>query len=158
VPDGSRHYADEHAIDDPVYIYVANARPGARAPHCWVATAAKPDARISIHSLFGKEFVLLTHGPHGADWANELGTPVGRTTARHHHVGAPGSEADVIDLDGTWPRYYGVDNDGAVLIRPDGHVSWRARTAPATHSGMHAREALEVALGRRMKTSEEHAA
>ena len=26
---------------------------------CWVATAAKPNARISIHSLFGKEFVSL---------------------------------------------------------------------------------------------------
>jgi len=45
VPDGSRHYAEEHGLDDPVYVYVPNARPGARAPHAWVARAATPSER-----------------------------------------------------------------------------------------------------------------
>jgi 2,4-dichlorophenol 6-monooxygenase len=158
VPDGSRHYAEENGIDDPVYIYVPNARPGARAPHCWVATAAKPNARISIHSLFGKEFVLLTYGPRSTAWATDVTVPVGRTAVRHYHVGAADTEADVLDLDGAWSRAYGIDAEGAVLIRPDGHVTWRARCTPDAHKGIGVREALEIAFGHRMKRSEDHAA
>jgi hypothetical protein len=158
VHDGSRHYAEEHGIDDPVYIYVPNARPGARAPHCWVAMASHPDARTAIHDLFGKGFVLLTYGPRSAAWATNVALPIGHTHVRHYHVGPPGRDADIIDLDGTWPRYYGIDSEGAVLVRPDGHVSWRARSAPELHKGVGVREALEVALGRRMKQSEVDAA
>lgn len=29
-----------------------------------------------------------------------------------------------------WPRLYGVSPTGAVLVRPDGHIAWRHRTAP----------------------------
>ena len=42
-------------------------------------------------------------------------------------VGAPGSEADLIDASGDWRRSYGIDDSGAVLVRPDGHVAWRCR-------------------------------
>ena len=158
VPDGSRHYAEDHHIDDPVYIYVSNARPGARAPHCWVATAAAPDARVPLQDLFGKDFVLLTYGPRSTAWATDVAVPVGRTVVRHYHVGAPGSDADIFDVDGAWSSVYGIDAEGAVLIRPDGHVSWRARCAPDAHTGVGVREALEISLGHRMKRSEDHAA
>jgi 2-polyprenyl-6-methoxyphenol hydroxylase-like FAD-dependent oxidoreductase len=158
VPDGSRHYAEENAIEDPVYIYVPNARPGARAPHCWVARADKPDERIAIHDLFGKEFVLLTHGLRSTAWATDVALPVGRTGVSHYRVGAPRSDANLIDLDGTWARFYGIDSEGAVLVRPDGHVSWRARGTPDQHVGIGVREALEIALGRRSKQPEVHAA
>lgn len=158
VPDGSRHYAEEHHVDDPVYVYVPNARPGARAPHCWVATAATPDARVPLHDFFGKDFVLLTYGPRSTAWATDVAVPVGRTTARHYQVGAPGSDADLIDVDGTWPRFYGIDTEGAVLVRPDGHVSWRTRSAPESHSGVGVRQALEITLGRNMNKMEDHAA
>jgi putative polyketide hydroxylase len=137
---------------------VPNARPGARAPHCWVATAGHLDERFSLHDLFGKEFVLLTYGPLGVAWATDVAAPVGRTAVRHYRVGAPGTEADLIDLDGSWCRYYGIEADGAVLVRPDGHVSWRARTAPEEHEGVGVRDALEIALARRTKKVEEHAA
>ena len=83
---------------------------------------------------------------------------MGRTTVRHYHVGAADTEADVFDVDGDWSRTYGIDAEGAVLIRPDGHVTWRARCAPDAHKGVGVREALEIALGRRMQLSEDHAA
>ena len=72
VPDGTRHYAEEHGVENPVYVYIPNARPGARAPHCWVATAAEPAGRLPIHDVFGAGFVLLTHGGRGAVWARAL--------------------------------------------------------------------------------------
>jgi len=158
VPDGSRHYAEDQGVDDPVYVYVPNARPGARAPHCWVATADQPDDRVPLHDLFGKDFVLLTYGPSSRTWASDVAVPIGRTTVRHYHVGAPGNDVDLIDLDGTWPRFYGIDAEGAVLVRPDGHVSWRARAAPGAHAGIGVRVALEIALGRHICKVEDHAA
>lgn len=158
VADGSRHYAEEHAIDDPVYVYVPNARPGARAPHCWVAPAENPGARMSLHDFTGKHFVLLTYGKRCKAWAAQTAIPVGHTAVHHRHIGPAGSEADLIDLDGTWPHNYGIETEGAVLMRPDGHVSWRARTAPEHHVGVGPREALEIALGRRMQRTEVHAA
>ena len=29
-----------------------------------------------------------------------------------------------------WPHRYGITPAGAVLVRPDGHVTWRSRTTP----------------------------
>jgi putative polyketide hydroxylase len=44
-----------------------------------------------------------------------------------HHFG-DGSE--VKDIENRWPTAYGVEEDGAVLIRPDGFVAWRSRKLP----------------------------
>jgi putative polyketide hydroxylase len=145
VPDGTRHYAEEHAVENPVYEYVPNARPGARAPHCWVMRNGE---RVSIHDLLGNDFVLLTHGEGGGAWTRALD---GERHVRHHHVGESGTSADLIDGEGTWSSAYGMTGDGAVLVRPDGHVAWRAFTGPVAHSGIGLRDALDVALGRRLK-------
>jgi hypothetical protein len=40
-----------------------------------------------------------------------------------------GRGADLVDRDGAWEKAYGVDRDGAVLVRPDGHVAWRSPTS-----------------------------
>ena len=34
------------------------------------------------------------------------------------------------DINGTWAKVRGVSVDGAVLVRPDGHVGWRTAQAP----------------------------
>lgn len=148
VRDGTPHYAEEHGIDNPVYVYVPNARPGARAPHCWVARPTDPDTRFPINDLFARDFVLLTRGREGARWAHALD---GR--AQHYRVGAAGSDADLIDVDDTWTRSYGISQNGAVLVRPDGHVCWRAFDGPDGHAGIGVSEAIDVALGWRLATS-----
>ena len=33
------------------------------------------------------------------------------------------------DLSGCWPELSGVMEDGAILVRPDGHVLWRCKQA-----------------------------
>ena len=50
--------------------------------------------------------------------ANRLGL---RLVARR--IGAGG---DLVNVDGRWPSAYGVSASGAVLVRPDGLVGWRA--------------------------------
>jgi putative polyketide hydroxylase len=44
-------------------------------------------------------------------------------------VAVGGSE--LADVSGDWLRTYGIDADGAVLVRPDGHIAWRSTGAAA---------------------------
>jgi putative polyketide hydroxylase len=110
------------AVDDPVTEYVPSARPGSRAPHVHLK---RGDGQISTIDLFGPHFVLLA-GRDGDTWrraAQGLGTswpPLIAFTV--------GKDGDLSDPDGDWHDAYGIDPDGAVLVRPDGHVAWRRRS------------------------------
>jgi hypothetical protein len=53
-----------------------------------------------------------------------------------------GSSA-LMDPDDAWAAAYGVDVDGAVLIRPDGYVAWRSRGGSQDPAGL-----LRDVLGR----------
>jgi hypothetical protein len=119
VPDGT----PAAMIDDPVTEYVPSARPGSRAPHVWLT---RGDQQISTIDLFGPHFVLLA-GADGDAWrraAQAFGPSWPPLIA--HTVGKDG---DIADPDAKWHDAYGVDTDGAVLVRPDGHVGWRSRSA-----------------------------
>ena len=39
-----------------------------------------------------------------------------------HHIG----DGEIENADGQWHAAYGVEEDGAVLVRPDGYVAWRS--------------------------------
>jgi 2-polyprenyl-6-methoxyphenol hydroxylase-like FAD-dependent oxidoreductase len=105
-------------------------RPGSRAPHVPLRRAG---ADLSTVDLFGRRFVLLTES---ARWA--AAAPAGVEVCR---VGV-----DVEDQEGRWAKTYGVTGDGAVLVRPDGFVAWRAvgEGAPAELA-----RALDTVLDRR---------
>jgi len=45
---------------------------------------------------------------------------------------SPRCDADFEDPTGTFHDLYGIGPDGAVLIRPDGHVAWRNHTGTAS--------------------------
>lgn len=38
----------------------------------------------------------------------------------------PPTIGDLIDSENTWQDIYGIKSNGAVLVRPDGHVAWRS--------------------------------
>lgn len=122
VPDGSPRPQDER---DPELYYVPSTVPGARFPHVWVADTT--GHKLSTHDLvpYGR-FTLVT-GIAGEAWADaaakvaaELGVPLEAV------VIGPGRE--VIDIYYDWARIRGVEESGAVLVRPDSHVAWRAQT------------------------------
>ncbi|MEU0336032.1 FAD-dependent monooxygenase [Streptomyces sp. NPDC006193] len=95
-----------------------NGDPGSRAPHL---PLVRHGARISSLDLYGKHFVLLA-GPRADRWARaarSAGLPV---PLHVHQLGH-----DITDPQGAWPRAHGVTDAGAVLVRPDGFVCWRAR-------------------------------
>jgi 2-polyprenyl-6-methoxyphenol hydroxylase-like FAD-dependent oxidoreductase len=90
-------------------------RPGSRAPHLWID---KNGRRISTLDLFGRGFVLLT-SLDGGRWA-----AASRAAARE--IEGLDFDAHVIPSD-ECVTTYGIGESGAVLVRPDGFVAWRAR-------------------------------
>jgi 2-polyprenyl-6-methoxyphenol hydroxylase-like FAD-dependent oxidoreductase len=98
-------------------------RPGSRAPHFWLERAGQP---ISTLDLFGDAFVLLA-APGGEAWC-EAASAVARrfpgVTIKAHRVGS----ADLHNPGAGFAPAYGLSQDGAALIRPDGFVAWRAKT------------------------------
>ena len=126
---------------NPVTDYIASGRPGGRAPHVWLQ---REGARISTIDLFGNGFVLLT-GARGEAW-----TRAGRRLASEIGVeveALPIGTGAITDPDGQWPAVYGLDESGAVLIRPDGYVAWRSASMAADPETT-LRSALTRILGR----------
>ena len=111
-------YEDGAVVDDgsPVLpldarYYWPTDRPGARFPHMWVDT----DLTRSTIDWFDTELVVVC-GPHADGWrvaakkvAIEVSVPVA--------VRSLGALAAPLEM----------GRRGAVLVRPDGHVAWRAR-------------------------------
>ncbi len=90
--------------------YVPSTRPGARAPHAWLA----PDR--SVLDLFGRGFTLLTFG--APDRVQTL-----LAAARERAV--PLQHVEITD-----EKIAALYERRMVLVRPDGHVAWRADEAP----------------------------
>jgi 2-polyprenyl-6-methoxyphenol hydroxylase-like FAD-dependent oxidoreductase len=99
-------------------------RPGSRAPHLAVERNGE---RLSTLDLFGRSFVLLA-GPKSAPWRAAAAAVAGRfegLSLDAYCVGSP----QLRDSEGRFCAAYGLEPDGACLVRPDGFVAWRAKTA-----------------------------
>jgi len=118
---GYRYDASPLCVDDASPLpadddskYTPTARPGARAPHAWLA-----DGRSTL-DLFGRGYVLL-----------RCGTP-SRPDPRLACLAGAAAERNVpltcFDVDGEAAlSLYGRK---LVLVRPDGHVAWRSDDPP----------------------------
>jgi 2-polyprenyl-6-methoxyphenol hydroxylase-like FAD-dependent oxidoreductase len=96
--------------------------PGSRAPHLWLQRDGR---RRSTLDLFGRDFVLLA-GPDGGPWC-DAAPPAAAPGVRLAAYRVGGAELSVPD--DSFTEAYGISRTGAVLVRPDGFVAWRARTA-----------------------------
>jgi 2-polyprenyl-6-methoxyphenol hydroxylase-like FAD-dependent oxidoreductase len=92
-------------------------RPGSRATHLWVERNGQ---RVSTLDLFGTNFTLLAAHDGGA-WA-EAAKKVGGIDS--FVVGR-----DVTDPERRFAETYGLSSTGASLVRPDGFIAWRAKSA-----------------------------
>ncbi len=99
-------------------------RPGAKLPHAWLVDDS--GQRVSTLDLVGHGSFTLVTGIAGLVWveaaekcAVEFGIPlpvvrIGRENAR--------------DAYGEWRRVGELDEEGALLIRPDGYIAFRQRS------------------------------
>ncbi len=113
-------------------------RPGSRAPHVVVRRAGEA---MSTVDLFAGRWVLC-RGPKGRAWQDILRRS-GAASALGVVLHGIAPAGDLQDVGGRWAAAWGVGPGGAVLIRPDGFVAWRGRTADQTAQGD-----LETALDR----------
>ncbi|AKK29945.1 FAD-dependent monooxygenase [Mycobacterium sp. EPa45] len=115
-------------------------QPGTRVPHAWVIESGK---RVSTLDLLGHGFTLVT-GDHDAMWSDaaksaskSLGLPIS--------VQRIGTERDI---DGSWSAATGLTPDGALLVRPDDFVAWRAEKLPYSTREGQLTAVLSEILGR----------
>ena len=140
VPDGTVATVLANSITD----YIPSARPGARAPHVWLE---RDGNQVSTIDLFGDGFTLLV-GSKGRPWkqAGERLTSDLGIDLKSVIIGEDGLQEPLEQ----WRLVYGIDESGAVLVRPDGYVAWRAHSLnsdPFTTL----RSTLDDFLGRRSR-------
>jgi hypothetical protein len=137
---GYRYHSDavvsEPAEDGSLWEnpHESSARPGSRAPH--VALGSQDGAGLSTLDLVRQGFVLLA-GPAGDAWCRAA-------DAASLAVGVKLESRTITDTP-DFMRRYGTGDQGAVLLRPDGFVAWRANSAPE-HDDARVRGALEQIL------------
>jgi 2,4-dichlorophenol 6-monooxygenase len=103
-------------------VYQHTTFPGARLPHTWLE---KDRTRVSTLDLVGHgRFTLLT-GIGGSGWRKGAEALAGE--------GFPivcvsiGAGEDYEDPFGDWARASEIEDDGAILVRPDQVVAWRSK-------------------------------
>lgn len=120
---GYRYSALGGEAADAPYTLDFTAAPGNRAPHVWLERSGQ---RLSTLDLIGRTPLVLAGQDCGWRTAVETVSARRRLSIAFHQIG----EGGLKDIDGGWAQAYGVGDGGAVLIRPDGFVAWRAASAP----------------------------
>jgi 2,4-dichlorophenol 6-monooxygenase len=137
VPDGTEDPGFER---DPELYYQASSRPGAHLPHAWLTDG--DGHKVSTIDLCGRgRFALLT-GIGGEVWAEAAREAEAAFGVEiDAHVIGPGREYD--DPYGDFGRLRETAEDGALLVRPDMFVAWRAHAVSGRET-----EDLTGAMGR----------
>jgi hypothetical protein len=131
------------AAEDEILHHEPSTYPGCRLPHAWLNTAIPSTPRSTIDLAGHGAFTLLT-GIGGDAWkaaaksvSGELGVSI--------NVYSVGFRQDWEDVYYDWERVRGVEESGAVLVRPDRFVAWRAERVVGDE------EHCEGALGQVMR-------
>ncbi len=114
--------------------------PGSRIPHYWLERDGK---RMSTIDLTGRW--LLLAGPEGGKWLEAVRAAAAGFNGLPIDIGHVGGE--LTDPAGGFASSVGISADGAVLVRPDGFVAWRAEPGPSDPPTALQR-ALERVLGK----------
>lgn len=123
--------------------YQVSTVPGSHLPHAWVGDHKRKLAMMDLAPY--NRFTLIT-GVAGSAWqsaADKIGHELGVSVEAV--VIGPGHE--VTDLYFDWSRLREVSESGALLVRPDKHICWRAHELAVDPEDA-LRQALTVVLAR----------
>ncbi len=122
---------------DPVLYYHPTTHPGAYLPHVWLERDRQP---VSTLDLAGQGRFCLIVGIGGSEWA-AAATDVAAELGIELPVFSVGYRCEYDDVLGDWGRVREIGDHGALLVRPDRHIAWRAHAGVADP-----RAELEAAL------------
>lgn len=105
-------YGSEYQTQE---TYKPSTAVGARAPHCWLSKDSK---QISTLDLFEDQMILVC--------SSEAKTWQERYSQFPCKIVTIGNQGDYVDVQGDFLEKYAITSQGAVLVRPDGHVAWHA--------------------------------
>ena len=120
----NQNRADDWTVGE----YVQTAVPGGRAPHLWLTS--KDGEQISTLDLFEREFVLLTAPETAAAWADAV-NEAARITGAPVKIITIGEGGDWTSTSGEFSTLYGLQENEAILVRPDGHIGWCGKSPDA---------------------------
>ena len=130
--DGSPRYKPVDSARD----FDNDAQPGARFPHIELVSDGE---QISTLDLVGPYFLVFA-GPKGRAWV-EAASTVEEIPVRPVQIGN-----EVEDPNGGCSKGLGISESGCLLVRPDGHVAFRAAAATGNES-MELATALARSIG-----------
>jgi 2,4-dichlorophenol 6-monooxygenase len=114
------------SIDD-VRVYRPSTRPGAPLPHVWLDD--EDGNRRAIKNLVAPGRFLLIAGEDGEPWCTAAMDLAADTNVPLDAVRIGHLDGDLYDSRCAWLRYRQIDSDGAILVRPDRFIGWRAPSA-----------------------------
>jgi 2,4-dichlorophenol 6-monooxygenase len=106
--------------------YTPVARPGHRLPHVWLEVEGERQAIQDI--VRPGIFVLLAHSDAWREAAQDVSVEYGVPLAVRIIGDVAGGWREP---DGRWTEISGIDEGGAILVRPDHHIGWRTAQMPA---------------------------
>ena len=111
--------------EDAILYYEPCSFPGRRLPHVWLGQEV-PSKLISTHDLAGKGDFCLFTGVGGQKW-KDAASAVSKELGLHIKAVSIGARQDWVDVYFDWARKRGIDEDGALLVRPDLFCAWRSQ-------------------------------
>jgi 2,4-dichlorophenol 6-monooxygenase len=129
---------------DPMgHVYTPSSHPGCRVPHAWLHQDGKA---VSTHDLIPMGGFLLLAGKDGGAWCAAARKLAAERGLKLHAVRVA-DDGDASDPSGAWAGVCGIGAGGALLVRPDSHVGFRAQALggdPCADLG----KALKTIIGR----------
>jgi len=111
---------DDSRYEIDLVDYKPSGTPGVRAPHVELKFG---DKLLSTLDFFDKHFVVLSSNK---DWVSIVDSLNGNIvgTIKVIIIGRSGYYEDIHQ---DFKVRYGLSNEGAVIVRPDGHIAWRTQ-------------------------------
>ena len=112
----------EHKRDPELY-YEPTTHPGATLPHAWIEHHR---SQISTLDIVGRGRFTLIVGIGGDAWSR-AGARIGAELGIDLVVRTLGARCEFDDVEGRWREISELNDDGALLVRPDRHIAWRSK-------------------------------
>lgn len=119
VPDGT----PSRWSPDPLAAFHPGTRPGSSLPDTWVETLL---GRVALGDLIGGGRWMLIAGERAQGWRDAANRIAAERAVPLDAVVIGGTAGDWLDLRGAWAIARKHEPEGAILVRPDRFVAWRA--------------------------------